>query len=117
MNNPKFSTVEILLGLLVTLSIDVLALIFDLVSIDTGWLVQIATWLIFTFWFTIKGVKATASLVKRFLIPIAIQFLPDWILPAQLTITFFITTYVENHPKIGFVAAIAEKKFPRAPKK
>ncbi len=106
MDQPKFNLVEIILGSLFAFTIDILAAITDLLSFGIlGFLVQGFSWLMFTLWFTLKGVKATASLAKRFIIPIVVQFVP--ILPT-MTITFLITVYMENHPeKFGVFKTVA----------
>ncbi len=104
----KFGLVEILFGTFAALGLDVIAIIADVLGVDLGWLIQIPAWLIFTLWFHFKGCRATASLAKRYVIPILIQFLPDWILPLQLTILFLVTAYMENHPeKFGALEAVA----------
>lgn len=97
---PKFSLLEMIVGTMICLVIDFLAALGDLLSVGVfGFLIQALSWLVFTFWFTIKGVKATATLSKRFLIPIIVQILP--IIPT-ITITFLATAYFENHPeKLG----------------
>ena len=106
MNQPKFNLVEIILGSLFAFTIDILAAIADFFSFGVlGFLVQGFSWLIFTLWFTLKGVKATASLAKRFIIPVVVQFVP--LIPTMI-ITFLITVYVENHPeKFGAFETVA----------
>ena len=60
----------------------------------------------FTLWFTLKGVKATASLVRRFLVPLAVQLVP--FIPT-IIFTFLVTAYMENHPeKFGVIEKAAE---------
>ncbi len=102
-NQPKFNLVEIILGFLLALVIDVLAAIVDLFSLGVlGFIVQALSWLLFTLWFTLKGVKATSSLVKRFLVPLVVQLVP--VVPTMI-FTFLVTVYMENHPE-KFGAAI-----------
>lgn len=97
---PKFSLVEMIIGAMICLFIDFLAALGDLLSAGVfGFLIQALSWLVFTFWFTIKGARATATLSKRFVIPIIIQIVP--IIPT-ITATFLVTVYFENHPeKLG----------------
>lgn len=105
----KFGLVEILFGVFVTISLDIISIIADVIGVDLGWLIQIPAWLIFVLWFYFKGCRATATLAKRFVIPILIQTLPDWLLPFQLTILFLVTAYMENHPeKFGALQAVGE---------
>jgi hypothetical protein len=100
----KISLAEIVLISLTTLSIDGIAIVADIAGADIGWLIQIPSWLVLTFFFTIKGAKVTSSITQRFIIPIGVQLLPDWIAPAQLTATFLVTAYMENHPeKFGVI--------------
>ena len=112
MDQPKFSLVEIILGTLFSILIDILAAIADFFTIGIlGFFIQALTWLVFTFWFTIKGVKATASLAKRFIIPIAVQIVP---LIPTLAATFLVTTYLENHPeKLGALQQKTKKIIPK----
>lgn len=93
----KFSMAEIILGSLVCIILDIIAAIGDVFSFSIlGDLVQWGSWLVFTFWFTIKGCKATSSLAKRYIIPMIVQMIP--IIPT-LIFTFLITVYMENHPE------------------
>ncbi len=93
----KFSTAEIILGSIVCIILDVIAAIGDVFSFSVlGDLVQWASWLVFTFWFTIKGCSVTSGLTKRYLIPLAADLIP--IFPT-LIFSFLITTYMENHPE------------------
>jgi xanthosine utilization system XapX-like protein len=106
MDEPAFSLAEIILGTFFALIIDIIAAVASLFSFGLlGILVHSGTWLIFTLWFTIKGVKVTASLVRRYILPIAVQAIP--FLPTT-TATFLVTTYMENHPeKFGVIAKVA----------
>jgi hypothetical protein len=97
--DPKFSKIEIIIGLFFTLLLDSISLVVDVVAMDIGWLIQIPTWLIFTLWFVLKGVKNTNTLSKRFLMPIFLQAMPDWLIPFQLSLSFILTTFFENHPE------------------
>lgn len=98
MERPKFSTVEIVLGILLGSAIDVLAAGADVISFGAGgFILQTGTWLLFTLWFTFKGVKATASPLKRYIIPILVQAVP--VLPTTAA-TFLVSAYVENHPEM-----------------
>jgi len=110
--NPRFSMAETLLGSLVCLIIDLLAAIADVFTFGiVGFFSQTLSWLVFAFWFKIKGVKATATLAKRFIIPIAIQLVP--VIPTTAA-TFLVTVYMENHPeKFGLL----EKAVPTTVKK
>ncbi len=103
---------ETLLGSLVCLIIDLLAAIADVFTFGiVGFFSQTLSWLVFAFWFKIKGVKATATLAKRFIIPIAIQLVP--VIPTTAA-TFLVTVYMENHPeKFGLL----EKAVPTTVKK
>lgn len=95
--SPKFTLAEIILGSLVCIILDIIAAIGDFFSFSIlGDLVQWASWLVFTFWFTIKGCTVTSGLVKRYLIPMLIDMIP--VIPT-LTPTFLVTTYMENHPE------------------
>ena len=107
MDQPKFNIVEIILGSLLALTIDILAAIADFFSVGIlGLVVQTLSWLMFTLWFTLKGVKVTASLVRRFLVPIAVQFIPFF---PTMIFTFLVTVHMENHPeKFGAVKQIAQ---------
>ena len=94
---PKFTTTEIILGSIVCIVLDVIAAIGDIFSFSIlGDIVQWASWLVFTFWFTIKGCSVTSGLVKRYLIPLAVDLIP--IFPT-LIFSFLVTTYMENHPE------------------
>ncbi len=95
-----FTLAEIMLGTFVALIVDGVAAAASLISVGVfGFFVHSISWLIFTLWFTIKGVGATSSLAKRYLIPIAAQAIP--FLPTT-TAAFLITTYIENNPeKLG----------------
>lgn len=96
-NQPKFDLVEIILGSIFALLIDALAAIADVFSFAVlGFIVQALSWLLFTLWFTLKGVSVTSSLVKRFLVPIAVQLIP--VIPTTI-FTFLVTVYMENHPE------------------
>lgn len=97
--DPKFSIIEIVIGVFFTLFLDFTSLIFDVVALNIGWLIQIPSWLVFTLWFTLKGVKNTNSLVKRFLMPIFLQAMPDWLIPFQLSLSFILTVLFENYPE------------------
>jgi len=99
-NTPKFSLVELIFGTLICLGIDALSALGDLLSVGIfGFFIQTLSWLVFTFWFTIKGAKETATLIKRFVLPIIVQIVP--VLPT-MTATFLVTAYFENHPeKLG----------------
>lgn len=109
---PKFTTTEIILGSIVCIVLDVVAAIGDVFSFSIlGDLVQWASWLVFTFWFTIKGCSVTSGLAKRYLIPLAADLIP--IFPT-LIFSFLLTTYMENHPekfaaleKLDKVASVA----------
>ncbi len=105
-NQPKFNLVEIILGSFFALVIDALAAIADFYSLGVlGFVVQALSWLLFTLWFTLKGVKIISSLVKRFLVPIAVQLIP--FIPTMI-FTFLVTVYMENHPeKFAAVEKIA----------
>jgi len=105
-NRPKFITAEIVLGTLVAGAIDVISAIADFLGGGIlGFIVQGLSWLMFTLWFTMKGVKLTASLAKRFLVPIAVQAVP--VIPTMM-ITFLATVYMENHPeKFGAITKVA----------
>ena len=97
MDQPKFNFVEIILGSLIALTIDGLGAIADFFGIAIlGFFVQALSWLMFTLWFTLKGVKATASLVRRFLVPISVQLVP--FIPTMI-FTFLVSVYMENHPE------------------
>ena len=107
MDEPAFSTAEIILGTFFALIIDVIAAIASVFSFGLlGILVHSGTWLIFTLWFTIKGVRVTASFARRYLIPIAVQAIP--FLPTT-TATFLVTIYMENNPeKFGMVTKVTQ---------
>lgn len=90
-----------------------IALIIDLIaaiqSVFTfgflGAATHAGTWLLFSFWFTMKGAKATSSLMGRYIIPLAVQAIP--VLPTT-TATFLVSTYIENNPeKFGLSKAVA----------
>ncbi len=101
MSTPKFNLIEIILGSMVALLIDIVSIFADLLAGVGGFIVQSLSWLLFTLWFHLKGAKATASLVRRFLIPIAVQIVP--VIPTQI-FTFLVSVYMENHPeKFGYV--------------
>ena len=101
MNAPKFSLVEIILGSIVALIIDVVSAFADLLARVGGFVIQTLSWLLFTLWFTLKGATATANLVRRFLVPIGAQLVP--FIPTQI-FTFLVSTYMENRPeKFGLV--------------
>lgn len=96
-NNPKFTLTEIILGTLVCIILSIIAAIGDVFSFSIlGDLVRWGSWLVFTFWFTIKGCTVTSGLVKRFLVPMLVEMIP--IVPT-LVVTFLVTTYMENHPE------------------
>jgi len=117
-DQKKFSLVEIVLGCLLLIPLDIASIILDSFSLDLGWVIQNPAWLIVAFYFTMKGAKATASLDKRFLMPIAVQFIPDFLLPFQLTILFVVTIYIENHPeKFAALHAAAGAAKGKAPKR
>lgn len=96
MDGPKFNLVETIFGAAVALAIDIISFFADFLFGVGGFIVQTLTWLLFTLWFTLKGVKATATLVRRFLVPIAVQLVP--FIPTQV-FTFLATVYMENHPE------------------
>lgn len=111
MENPKFTTAETLLGSFACLIIDLFAAIADLFTFGVvGFFSQTLSWLVFTFWFNIKGVKVTSSVAKRFVIPIFVQLVP--VIPTT-TATFLVTVYMENHPErfamIEKAASLAKK--------
>lgn len=109
MEQPKFNLVEIILGSLIALIIDILAAVADFFSFGIlGFVAQAISWLVFTLWFTLKGVKATSSLSKRFIIPIITQIIP--VIPTMI-VTFLTTVYMENHPeKFAAIQAVANIK-------
>lgn len=98
----KFSYTEVFLGILVCVALDAFA--FFVLEVETvtigASIFQIIVWLIFTFWFTIKGCTGTSGLVKRYLLPILLDALP--VIP-PLTISFLATWLWEDHK--GFVIA------------
>ena len=101
MNKPKFSFIEILLGSVVALLIDIVSFFADFLAGVGGFVVQTLSWLLFTFWFMLKGATATANLIRRFLVPIVVQVVP--FVPTQM-FTFLVSVYMENHPeKFGLV--------------
>ena len=108
MDEKPFSLAEIILGTFLALTIDIVAAIASALSFGfLGFFVHAGTWLIFSLWFTLKGVKVTSSLVKRYLIPMVVQAIP--FIPTT-TATFLITTYMENNPeKFGALEAITSK--------
>ncbi|MEK7089368.1 MAG: hypothetical protein AAB920_00955, partial [Patescibacteria group bacterium] len=110
---PKFSTIEIILGSLICIILDILAAIGDFFSFSLlGTIVQFTSWFIFTFWFTIKGCKVTSSLAKRFLVPFLVQLIP--FIPT-LIFTFLVTVYMENHPEKFAVVQAVEKVANKVP--
>ncbi len=93
----KFGTAEIILGSIACIILDIIAAIGDVFSFSIlGDLVQWGSWLVFSFWFTIKGCTVTSGLAKRYLVPLLVNAIP--IIPT-LTPLFLITTYMENHPE------------------
>ena len=78
-HQKKFTMTEILLGSLVCIVLDIIAAIGDFFSLSIlGDLVEMGTWPIFTFWFTIKGCKTTSGLVRRWLIPASFSVSVLW---------------------------------------
>lgn len=105
MDGPKFNLVEVIFGSLIALTIDIVSIFADLLAGVGGFVVQSLSWLLFTFWFTMKGATATATLIRRFLVPIATQIIP--FVPTQI-FTFLVSVYMENHPeKFGLVTTAA----------
>lgn len=103
MDGPKFNLVEVIFGSMIALLIDVVSIFADLLAGVGGFVVQSLSWLLFTLWFTLKGATASANLVRRFLVPIAVQIVP--FIPTQI-FTFLVSVYMENHPeKFGLVTA------------
>ncbi|MDP3974947.1 MAG: hypothetical protein Q8P88_01510 [Candidatus Jorgensenbacteria bacterium] len=106
MNGPKFNLVEVILGSMVALLIDIVSIFADLLAGIGGFVIQTLSWLLFTLWFTLKGATATANLVRRFLVPIGAQLVP--FIPTQI-FTFLASVYMENHPeKFGLVTAASK---------
>ncbi len=105
-DEKPFSLVEIIFGTLIALIIDVVAAIASAFSLGIlGFFVHAGTWLVFTLWFTIKGLGVTASLARRYFLPMAIQAIP--FLPTT-TVTFLMVTYMENNPdKFAAVTSVA----------
>ena len=96
-DEKSFSLVEIIFGTIAAITIDVIAAFASAFSLGIlGFFVHAGTWLIFTLWFTIKGVNVTASLAKRYLLPMMVQAIP--FLPTT-TATFLMITYMENNPE------------------
>jgi len=111
---PKFGMIETLLGFLAALTIDIISGLVDVPTVGIGgFFIQALTWLIFRFWFTIKGVKVTASLARGFVVPMLVQLVP--VIPTEAA-TFLVTVYMENHPEkfaiIEKVAGAAEGRVP-----
>lgn len=101
MDGPKFNLVEVILGSMIALIIDIVSIFADVAAGVGGFVVQTLSWLLFTLWFHFKGASATANLVRRFLVPIAVQIIP--VIPTQI-FTFLVSVYMENHPeKFGYV--------------
>lgn len=97
MDEKLFSLVEIIIGTMLAIIIDIIAAIASALSIGIlGAFVHAGTWLIFSLWFTLKGANITNSLAGRYLIPIGVQAIP--FLPTT-TATFLVTTYMENNPE------------------
>jgi hypothetical protein len=106
MNKPKFNLIEIILGSMVALLIDIVSIFADLLAGVGGFVVQTLSWLLFTFWFYLKGASVTANMVRRFLVPIAVQLVP--FIPTQI-FTFLVSVYMENHPeKFGLLQTAAK---------
>lgn len=94
---PKFSMSEIFLGFLFALLIDCIAIAADLVSGGIlGFVGQTLSWLLFSFWFKIKGATIAGDPLKGYLLPIITQAIP--IIPTTAA-TFLVRVYIENHPE------------------
>lgn len=103
MDGPKFNLVEVILGSLVAIVIDIVSAFADAAAGIGGFIVQSLSWLLFTLYFYLKGATVTANLTRRFLVPIAVQLVP--VIPTQI-FTFLVSVYMENHPeKFGRVTA------------
>lgn len=102
MDGPKFNLVEVVFGSLIALTIDVVSAFADVPTAGIGgFVIQVLTWLLFTLVFYFKGATVTASLVRRFLVPIAVALIP--VIPTQIFV-FLVSVYMENHPeKFGLV--------------
>lgn len=97
MEQPKFSMVEIMLGVMICLFFDALASLVGIISFGIGAsLIKIPSWLIFTLWFRFKGIKEKQSPLGAILKPIGVQAIP--FIPT-LTGTFLYKTWKVNHAK------------------
>lgn len=106
MDGPKFSLVEtIFLGFIAAL-IDIVSFFADFLAGIGGFFIQTASWFLFVFIFSMKGATATASLARRFVVPVAVQLLP--FIPTQLA-TLLFSIYMENHPEKFGILQVATK--------
>lgn len=114
-HGKKFGAVEIVIGTLICIIVDIVAFFADGAALVGGWVVQALSWLIFVFWFHFKGVQNETQMSK-ILVRFAVQAVP--VIPTY-TATFLFVVYQANNPKIGAIAQVAAAKKPnlKAPPK
>ncbi len=104
---PQFSVVDMVIGFTVSAFLDIIVLKVNTLLIKVDWtylptlltsLVQWGTWLIFVAWFWWKGIRedSMSKWLKKRLSYWLLQILPDWLIPFQLMISFFITVLIQN---------------------
>jgi len=108
---PKISTPEAILVIMVLMLADGIELLLLFLALDDFWISDAIAFPLTQFYLRMKGVKGTASLVANLL-----ELIPyvGW-LPLR-TIGFATVVYLDHHPKLGAVtmkaASVMGKKAP-----
>ena len=95
---PKISTPEAILVIMVLMLADGIELLLLFLALDDFWISDAIAFPLTQFYLRMKGVKGTASLVANLL-----ELIPyvGW-LPLR-TMGFAIVVYLDHHPKLGAV--------------